>query len=419
MSIDRVLADLESRRDEAVETLLSFLRIPSISTDPAHAGDIATAAAWVRDQLRAAGLTAELVPTPGHPAIIADSGPVDGKPTILVYGHYDVQPVGELEKWVSPPFEPAVRDGAIFARGAADDKGQVFTHIAAAAAWHRVAGALPVRLKFLIEGEEETGSANIGALVHEHRERLACDYVAVSDSGKLDAVTPAITYSTKGLVYKDIKVFGPERDLHSGTFGGSVANPATVLTQIVASLKDADDRVTIPGFYDDVRALTAEEQELIRAVAFDETAFCQQLGSPALFGEAGFGVLERRWARPCLDVNGLYGGYRGPGASTIIPSFAGAKVSMRLVADQHPARISAAFDEAIRARCPDTVRLTIETHGVAGPYRAPIDSPGLRAAMRAVEAGFGKKPALIGEGGTLPILPMFQDELGADSLLMG
>ena len=419
MTVDRIVEHIDAHRDAHVAQLLELLKIPSISAQPAHAADMVLAAEWVRGRLDEAGLGAEVLPTAGHPVVFADSGPVEGGPTVLVYGHYDVQPIGEAEKWDSPAFEPTVRDGAIYARGAADDKGQMMTHVCAAAAWHAVANRPPVRLKFLIEGEEETGSPNLGAFVREHRDRLACECVAISDTAKLDADTPAITYGTKGLVYKEVRLFGPSKDLHSGSFGGSVANPATVLATLVASLKDDADRVTIPGFYDDVRDLTAEEHGLLSKLPFDEVAYAKQLGAPGLYGEAGYTALERRWARPTLDVNGLYGGYMGDGAATIIPASAGVKLSMRLVPQQDPERISASFDTFLGDRCPDAVRMEITTHGLATAYVAPLDSHPVRAGARAIEAGFGRRPVFIREGGTLPILPMFKSELGADSVMLG
>ena len=419
MSVASVIDRINTDFDLYLNDLLDWLAMPSISTQPDHLADMAQAAEWICQRLTDAGLSAEILPTAGHPAVLADSGPSDAATTVLIYGHYDVQPTGNDKLWTSPAFKPVVREGAVYVRGAADNKGQVFTHVCAVRAFKAANAALPVRVKFLIEGEEEIGSPNLGAFITEHRDRLACDYVAISDTAKFDADTPAITYGTKGLVYKEVRLFGPDRDLHSGSFGGSVANPATVLTGLIASLKDDDDRITIPGFYDDVRDLTPRERELMAALPFDEDAYRVQLGSPALHGEKGYTTLERRWARPTLDVNGLYGGYGGTGAATIIPASAGAKVSMRLVPDQDPQRIAADFDEALRQRCPDGVRLEIENHGQAAAYVAPLDSPGLRAAAAAVHAGFEKKPFFIREGGTLPILPLFKSELGADSLMMG
>ncbi|MFH0981433.1 MAG: dipeptidase [Planctomycetota bacterium] len=418
--IEQVEQYLDSHRQEYLERLKEFLRIPSISTAPESARDTRRAAEWVRNLISQCGIVAELVDTPRHPCVIGDSGPTaGGAPTVLIYGHYDVQPTGALELWKSPPFDPQIRDGRLYARGAADDKGQVLTHLLAVEAWSRVAGRLPLRVKFLIEGEEEIGSANLEPLVRARRERLACDYIALSDTAKFDEETPAITYGTKGLVYKEIRVYGPAADLHSGAFGGTVANPGNVLARIIASLKDADHRITIPGFYDDVSDITPAESAQMQRLPFDEQAYLRSLGSLTLVGESGSTTLQRRWCRPTLDVNGLFGGYMGPGAATIIPAWVGAKVSMRLVPNQDPEKIGAAFDAAVRRAAGPDVRVEIDTHGSAAAYVCPIDSPGARAAARALEAGFGRAPVFIREGGTLPILPMFKAILGADALMMG
>lgn len=417
--IDKVESYIEAHRDEYLARLKDFLGIECVSTDPSKKPDMARAAAWVRDLLTNAGIETEIVETAGHPCVVGESGPADGGPTVVIYGHYDVQPTGDLTLWDSAPFTPTVRDGRIYARGAADDKGQVLTHLLAVEAWKKTAGTLPIRVKFIIEGEEEIGSPNLVPLVEKLRDRLACDYVAISDTAKFDARTPAITYGTKGLVYKEITVTGPSRDLHSGSFGGTVANPGNVLAAILAGLKDAKNRITIPGFYDDVADLSDAEAKELERLPFDKAEYLASLGSPALDGEAGFSTLHRRWARPTLDVNGLYGGFTGKGSSTIIPAHCMAKVSMRVVPNQDPQRISEAFDAAVKAAAPPGVRLTVSTLAVAAPYVCPIDSPGMQAAAEAVEAGFRTRPWFIREGGTLPILPEFKRILGADSLMMG
>ena len=418
--IDKIEDYIEAHRERFVALLHEFLRIPSISTDASQTEAMGQAARWVRQRLADCGLEAEVVETPGHPAVVADSGPADSTAaTVLVYGHYDVQPVGDETLWDSPPFEPAVRQGAVYARGAADDKGQVLTHLLSAEAWTKTAGRLPLRVKYIIEGEEEIGSPNLGKLVEDQRDRLACDYVVLSDTAKLDAQTPAITYGTKGLVYKEIVVTGPAHDLHSGSFGGTVCNPGNALARIIAGLKDADERITISGFYDDVRPLSEQEQAEMDALPFDEQRYLKSLGSPALVGEARYTTLQRRWTRPTLDVNGLFGGFAGEGASTIIPAAVGAKVSMRIVPDQQAEKISAAFDDAVRALAPEGVRVEVKSVACAEAYVCPIDSPGMRAAVAAVGAGFEKRPVLIREGGTLPILPLFRRVLGAESIMMG
>ncbi len=418
--IDKVIAHIEANKDANVQRLLDLLRIPCVSTDPKHKPDMKRGAEWIHQLLTGCGIKSEIVETPGHPCVVGEAGPPDADgPTILVYGHYDVQPTGDESLWHSPAFEPAIRNEVVFARGAADDKGQVLAHMLAAEAWMKVAGGLPIRVKFLIEGEEEISSPSLEKVIRDHRERLKCDYVVLSDTPKFDANTPAITYGTKGMVYKEIVVTGPKQNLHSGSFGGTLANPGNVLSAIIASLRDQDERVTIPGFYDGVRELTADERSRLKELPFDEAAYLKGMGAPALCGEEGYSTLERRWARPTLDVNGLFGGFTGEGASTVIPAKMSAKVSMRLVPDQNPHRISKLFDDAVQAACPNSVKLQVITHGTCAAYVAPLDSPGMKAATQAVESGFGKSPVFTREGGSLPILPMFKEVLGADSLMVG
>ena len=418
--IDKVIAHIESNQEAHQQRLLDLLRIPSISTDPSRKADTRRGGEWVLGLLNECGIQGELIETPGHPCVLADSGAAEhGGPTLMIYGHYDVQPVGDPSLWHSPAFEPTIRDGSVFARGAADDKGQVLTHLLAAESWMKVAGRLPIRVKFLIEGEEEVGSPNLERVIKENRGRLACDYVALSDTPKFNADTPAITYGTKGLIYKEIVVTGPRQDLHSGSYGGTLANPGNALTEIIASFHDADRRVTIRGFYDDVRPLSQSEKTKLAELPFDEEAYRVSMGAPALAGEKGYSTLERRWARPTLDVNGLFGGFTGEGASTIIPAKVCAKVSMRIVPDQDYKQISKAFDDAVLANAPKGVKVSVHTHAACAPYVAPTDSLGMTAAADALAAGFGKRPAFIREGGTLPILPLFKEVLGADSLMLG
>ncbi len=418
--IDNIDAHIDENKDRFIGMLQEFLRIPSISTDPDKKSAMADTASWVQERFNECGLESQIIDTPGHPAVLADTGPVDGsKVTILVYGHYDVQPEGDLSLWKTAPFEPTVRNNILYARGSADDKGQVLTHILSALCWTKLAGKLPVRVKFLVEGEEEIGSPNLVGLIEQNREALACDYVVISDTAKLDADTPAITYGTKGMVYKEIILTGPTNDLHSGSFGGTIANPGNILAKIIAGLKDDNERVTIPGFYENVENIPEEEKASIHSLPFDEDKYLQGLGAPALTGEANFSTLERRWVRPTLDVNGVYGGYMAEGSSTIIPARVGAKISMRIVPDQDPNVVSKAFDDAVRAACPDTVRLEILNHANAAAYVCPIDSPGIKAGIKAVHAGFAKKPYLTREGGSLPILPMFRQILGAESIMLG
>lgn len=408
-------SNAKSHRDE----LFDLLRIASISAKPDHAADVRKAAEWTRDRVQRAGLTARIVETAGHPAVIAEGPQKPGRPTLLLYGHYDVQPEGDLSLWHTGPFEPTVRDGAVIARGAADDKGQMLCGLFAAEAWQQAGGGLPINFKCLLEGEEEVGSPNLAPLVKEHAQALACDYVLIHDTAKYSADQPAITTATKGLVYKEIILTGPGKDLHSGSYGGQMANPATELARLLATFHDDKGRVTIPGFYDDVAPLSDAEREQIKQLPFSEAEFLAEVGSPAIWGEAGFTTIERRWARPTFEVNGIYGGYMGPGSSTIVPSRAGAKVSMRLVANQKADAIERAFEEAVRMRCPKTVRLEIKSHASCDPFMANLESPGIKAAREAVRLGFGKPPVMIREGGSLPILPMFKQTLGADCLMLG
>lgn len=422
MNIEPAIQVFDRHRQAYLEELMALLRFETISAQPAHADDMRRCADWIRERLTAAGLHAEVLTTRGHPAVFADTGaPASGGsgPTLLVYGHYDVQPVGDAKLWISPAFEPTIRDGAIFARGSADDKGQVFIHVVAMRCLKEAGMSLPIRIKFVIEGEEEIGSPNLPALIREHRDKLACDYVVISDTGKHDETTPALPYATRGLVYKQITIEGPSKDLHSGQWGGAVANPANVLASILALLHDDQRRVTIPGFYEGVPVLSPEERRTMAEQEPSDADFTASTGCPMPFGEAGFNTRERCSARPTLDVNGLLSGYTGDGASTIIPARAMAKVSMRLVGSQDPERISAAFDDIVRKACPPAVRVHIETFGTCAAYESPTDSPGLRVAAEALKASFGKPPVLTREGGTLPILPLFKNVLGADSLMLG
>ncbi len=417
--IKEVIAHIEANKEKYIERLSEFLRMESISTDPTKQDDIRKCANWVQGVFSDSGFKTQIVETKKHPCVLADTGETGSGPVALVYGHYDVQPVGDTSLWDSPAFEPTIRDGSIFARGSADDKGQVFTHMLAAEAWKKIAGKLPVQIKFMVEGEEEIGSPNLEEVIREHADRLACDYIAISDTAKFDDDTPAITYGTKGMVYKEIIVTGPKQNLHSGSYGGSLLNPGNVLASIIASLKDGDNRVTIPGYYDDVQEISDDERNKLKALPFDEKAYLESMGAPALEGEKGYSTIERRGVRPTLDVNGMLGGFVGEGASTVIPAKVMAKVSMRIVPNQDPEKISQSFDAAVRAATPAGVRVEIITHAICGAYVTPLDSPGIRAAASAIEAGFGKKPLFIREGGSLPILPLFKEVLGADSLMMG
>lgn len=417
--MSKVQSHIESQRKQYEEELFEFLAIPSVSAQTKHDGDVARAADWVLKQLTQAGLTAELIKTNGHPLVYAEWLGAKGAPTILFYGHYDVQPPEPLDLWHSPPFEPTVRDGNVYARGATDDKGQMFTHIKAVEAWRRTEGALPTNVKFLIEGEEEVGSQAITSYLKSNREKLKCDQVVVSDSSQLAPGAPAITYGLRGLAYFEIRVQGPARDLHSGTFGGSVRNPGIALAKILASLIDDEGRIQVPGFYDDVRPLTDDERREFRRLPFDTERYRKELHVSALAGEAGFSTLERKWARPTCDIHGLMGGYQGEGAKTVLPAFAAAKVSFRLVPNQHPGVIAESFREHVSRHTPSGVTSSVTTFQGSEAVLVPWEGEGFRAAVRAIEAGFGTPPVFIREGGSIPIVLDFKRQLDVDSLLLG
>ena len=399
--------------------LCDFLRIPSISADPSHKADINKAAQWVDAKFRKMGFASEIIPTSGHPLIYAESPEVPGAPTALVYGHYDVQPADPLELWVSPPFEPTERDGNLFARGATDDKGQVLTHIESAQAWLDVHGRLPVRLKYLIEGEEEVGSRALEAYIAGAASRLACDCVVISDGCKFSRDIPAITYGLRGIAYYEIRVTGPNRDLHSGSFGGSVTNPATTAARILAAMIDRRGKILIPGFYDDVVPLTDRERQQFAALPFDEAEYFAEIGVEGAIGEEGYTALERRWARPTYDVCGIWGGYQGEGAKTVLPAKAGAKFSFRLVPNQSPEKITAALKRWLPEITPPGVKVDLlDFHGSPG-VMVPLESRYVAAAARAIEQAFGRAPVYSREGGSIPIVAKFYEALHADVLLMG
>ena len=415
-TIDEYLA-AEGPRFE--EELCEFLRIPSVSADPERKADMARAAAWVADQFQRLGFHGEVIPTGGHPLVYAESPRVAGAPTALVYGHYDVQPPDPLEKWMSPPFEPVRRDGNVYARGATDDKGQVLTHIKSAEAWVRVRGGAPINLKYLIEGEEEVGSHALEEFIAAQADRLRCDCVVISDGGKFSRDIPAITYGLRGIAYYELLLKGPNRDLHSGSFGGSVTNPANALTQILSAMIDRRGKVRIPGFYDDVVPLTDRERREMAALPFDEANYFADIGVSGAVGEEGYTTLERRWARPTFDICGIGGGYQGAGAKTVLPAAAGAKFSFRLVPHQDPAKITAALRTWLAEACPPGVTWElIDLHGSPG-VMVPLDSPYIAAAARAIEHAFGRKPVYTREGGSIPIVLNFYEALKADTLLLG
>jgi acetylornithine deacetylase/succinyl-diaminopimelate desuccinylase-like protein len=412
---------IQDRRDAFVEELKAFCRIPSVSTKSEHKGDVQKAAEWLAAEMQRVGLEhVQILPTAGHPVVYADWLRAPGKPTALIYGHYDVQPPEPLDLWITGPFEPTIRNGELYARGAVDDKGQVFMHLKALEAHLKMTGALPVNVRLLIEGEEEIGSPNLDPFIMKHLDLIKADVVVISDTAMLAKGAPGITHGLRGLIYFQLDVEGTKSDLHSGSFGGAVINPAFALAQILTQLKDKNGRVTIPGFYDDVRRLPAEERRALARLPFREKKFHKDLGAPALFGEKGFTTLERIWARPTLEINGLYSGFIGEGAKTVLPGRAMAKVSMRLVPDQDPAKIARLFTQHVKRLCPKTVRLEVrEISGRGIPWLAPTDHPAMQAMARAIQKGFGKKPVFTRTGGTIPVVATFTRLLKVPSLLMG
>ncbi len=407
---------------DPLEELKSFLRFPSISTQPEHAPDLASCAEWLWEKLTAIGLTASVHSTPGSPVVVARSAHDPAKRTVLIYGHYDVQPPEPLEGWTTPPFEPRIENGRIHARGAADNKGQILAHIIGVAETLREKGSLPVNVIFLIEGEEEVGSPNLEEFLREHRKELACDLVAISDTAMGPGNTAALTYALRGIAAMELFVRGPARDLHSGLFGGAVANPATVVARLVASLHDADGRVRIPGFYDAVRPLESWERAAAAALeqaAGGDEAIRELAGVNELYGEKGFTTIERIGARPTAEVNGIGGGYQGAGTKTVLPKEAFAKITFRLVADQDPAVILAAAEEYLRAQTPPGVLLEIVTGHSGAAYQYDPNSPDGLAARKALNEAFGTEPLLLRDGGSIPILATLKEILGVDSYLLG
>src|SRR4051794_22119334 len=413
-------AYLDANRERRLESYKTLLRFPSISALPQHASDCRRCAEHIAAELSAIGVEhVEVAETGGHPVVYGDWLHAEGQPTILVYAHYDVQPVDPVDLWTSPPFEPVVHDGRILARGAADDKSHVHMHLRATEALLATRGALPVNLRFLFEGEEESSSENLDRWLETNKERLKADVAVISDTGFFEGNLPAITLGLRGLMYAQIDVTGSPVDLHSGGFGGAVENPANALARIIAELKDRNGRVLIPGFYDDVVELTAEERAAIAALPFDEDAYRDAIGLPALAGEEGFSVLERKGARPTLDVNGIWGGFQGEGTKTIIPAHAHAKVSCRLVGNQDPDTVFEQFRARVEAVAPPGVRTTVQKLGGGRPSLTPMDHPATRAAARAIEATFGRPPLYIREGGSIPVCASFESILGLPVVLFG
>ena len=412
-------AYLEANRERFLEELLGLLRMPSVSARSEHRADMVACAEAVCEALRKAGAgLAEVIPTAGHPIVYAERITDPSRPTVLVYGHYDVQPADPLELWHSGPFEPVVRDGRIYARGACDDKGQFYMHVKAFEAMVAT-GNLPTNIKFCIEGEEEVGSPNLAAFVRENRERLRADVILISDTSMIGMEHPSIDVGVRGLSYIEVVVTGPNRDLHSGVYGGAVANPATVLARMIASCHDADNRITIPGFYDDVVESSPEERQLMAQAPFDESEYRKDLGIDAVWGEKGYSTNERTGIRPTLEVNGIWGGYTGEGSKTVLPSRAQAKISARLVPNQSSGRITQLLMDHFRKIAPAGVRVEVFEHHGGEPYLTPIDSKAYRSAARAIRETFGKDPIPVRGGGSIPICSLFEKELGCKIVFMG
>jgi len=411
---------IDARRSEQLERLLELLSIPSVANVQASPDPCETCAAWLADYLGNLGIEARVAPTAGKPAVLAATPHKADKPTLLIYGHYDVQPPDPLELWASAPFTPEVRDGYIYARGANDNKGQLFAHLLAIEAYRATGTDLPVNLKLLIEGEEEIGSPNLEPFIESHRTELTADTAVISDSEFYADGVPAITYSLRGLAYAEVTFTGPAADVHSGLHGGALTNPLNALAAMLAALHDAKGRVTLPGFYDNVRAITDAEREQWRLLPFDERQYAASLGVDALGGgETDYSVTERRWARPTLDCNGIVGGYAGEGSKTIIPSHAGAKISMRLVSDQDPENVITALRRFVSDRTPPGIRSRLDVHATSRPVMLDTTSPAMRAGKAALAEAFGKEPAMIRCGASVPVTELLQRMLGLDAVLMG
>ncbi len=418
--MNQVIDFINVNRERYLDELKALLAIPSISALPEHKGDVRRCAEWCGDEMRRVGLqNVRLIETPGNPVVYGDWLGAEGAPTILFYGHYDVQPVDPLNLWESPPFEATIRDGEIYARGSADDKGQIFMHLKAIEAFQKQGGRLPVNIKLIFEGEEEVGSRNLDDFVRSHKAELKADVVVISDSGMFARGVPSICYGLRGLVYFQIDLRGSSTDLHSGSFGGAVANPAFVLAQMIAQMKDRGGRIKIPGFYDDVVPLKEEERKAWKSLPFNERQYKKDFGIPKIFGESGYTTLERTWARPTLEVNGLLSGFTGEGAKTVLPAVSMAKISMRLVPNQEPGKIGDLFEAFVRKIAPKTVELKITRMQGGKAWMTSFDNPFVQAAGRAIEKGFGRTPVFTREGGSIPVVSTFQAELGLPSVLFG
>ncbi len=412
-------AYLDNNKQTRLDELFEFLRFPSISARSEHKEDINACAEWLSSHLNKIGVKSRLMPTGGHPVVYGEIlNPAAGI-TVLYYGHYDVQPVEPLNLWKSTPFNPIVENGYIIARGATDDKGQLWTHVKAMEAYMATGTAIPVNIKILFEGEEESGSENLEKFVKDNKDLLKADIIVASDSAQFGQDRPAVTFGLRGIAFVEAKLIGPDRDVHSGSFGGSIANPVNMLCRIIASFHNKDGRVAIKGFYDKVRKLSKFEKKQFARLPHKDKEYLKKVGSPALYGEKGFTTLERIWSRPTLDINGITGGYQGEGGKTIIPSWASCKITMRLVPDQDPQDICKKLAKHIRKNCPKSVKCEVTIHGGAPAVVVPTDGPWLKAAGEAIKAGFGIEPLFTKEGGSIPVVGTFKSVLEADTLLLG
>jgi acetylornithine deacetylase/succinyl-diaminopimelate desuccinylase-like protein len=415
-----LIAYINERQDSHLEELKEFLRIPSVSTKSEHKNDVEQAAQWVAGRLRAAGLeNVEITPTEMHPIVYGESLKAPGKPTLLIYGHYDVQPAEPLDLWTSPAFEPEVRKGNLYGRGTADDKGQTHIHLKALESLMRVYGKLPINVKVMIEGEEEVGSPSLGKFLTKNRKKLSADALVLSDTSMLAPGVPSITYGLRGLSYYQIEIKGAAQDLHSGVFGGSAPNPLTILCEIFAKLHDKNGRVAVPGFYKDVVVPSKSERKALNSLPWKEKDFRRTVGSPGLVGEKGFTIVERLWCRPTLEVNGIWGGYIGEGAKTVIPAKAWAKFSCRLVPNQDPEKITRLVEKHIRSLVPKSVTCELEVLSTGKPWVAPYTHPIFQTARQALEEGFGKKAVFIREGGSIPLVTQIYDTFKVPCVLLG
>ncbi len=417
--MEKALKYIEENKQRFLDELFGLIRIPSVSADPHHKEDMHRATEYLKKNFLASGAgKAEVIATAGHPVVYAEKIIDPALPTVLVYGHYDVQPADPLELWDSPPFEPEIRDGKIYARGADDDKGQMFMHVKAFEAMTKT-GTLPANIKFMIEGEEEVGSPSLKQFCMDHKNKLSADVILISDTTMIAPDVPSITVGLRGLAFMEVEITGPNRDLHSGLYGGAVMNPANALAKMIAALTDSDHRITIPGFYDDVLEISEEERKEMAQAPFDLNAFKKSIGIDKEAGEKGYSTIERTGIRPSLDVNGIWGGYTGKGAKTVLPAKAHAKISMRLVPDQKSEKIAGLFAEYFPTLAPEGVKVKVEyLHGGEG-YVSPITSVEYKAAAKAIEQSFGKKPVPVRSGGSIPIVAVFEEVLGVKSILMG